>query len=295
MELILVDNGSKDETVELAEQLWKNSGSSVFFKILKEPDPGLSAARKKGIREAGGEFILFCDDDNHLRYDYVDQAVQIMEEDHLIGALCGYNEPLFNGEIPEPVKNNLTAYACGHEGMDSCYLDKSIAPWGAGLVLRADFMKRLFELDFRSLLSDRTGKELGSGGDTEYCYLLRLAGYKWKYDIRLSLLHNIPEDRLNLNYLTRIYKGFGEANVVIDLYYRRGDFKQLEHKLIWWKVYLSQYIHFLKHPIRSVGDQRKLDQAFRNGYMKKLWKERRYFIEKQTEVRDIISKLPHVH
>ncbi|TNF49271.1 MAG: glycosyltransferase family 2 protein [Bacteroidetes bacterium] len=293
-ELIVIDNNSTDDTAEVADRLWNVSGSSVPLRIVKEKTPGLSAARKKGIHEAKGELILFCDDDNHLAPNYVHQAIEIMEEDLQIGALCGYNKALIEGEIPEIVQQNLTAYACGHDGMESRYLEGRTVPWGAGLVVRTAFMKRIFELNFHSLLSDRTGKELSSGGDTEYCYLLRLCGYRWKYDTRLSLKHAIPSDRLNIDYLQRLYRGFGQANVVVDCYYKRGEKRSIAKELKWWKVYLLQRLYFLKNPIRTTGEQAILDRAFRKGYLEKLRKDRNIFRSRQEEVRHIIAKLPHV-
>jgi glycosyltransferase involved in cell wall biosynthesis len=293
-ELILVDNRSFDNTADLAKILWEKLGSSVPMKLVQENTPGLSAARKKGVETAVGELLLFCDDDNQLASDYLHKASLIMDEDPEIGALCGYNELVSAIPLTEIVEKNKVAYACGHDGMESSYLDERIVPWGAGLVVRTAFMKHLLEQKFESLLSDRTGKELSSGGDTEYCYLIRLAGYKWKYDTRLSLLHSIPEDRLNLEYLKRLYKGFGEANVVIDCYYQKGKKELLQHQLSWWKVFLAQYINYLKKPLRSSGDQHILDKAFRKGYLSKLWQERKHFQRKQSAIREIIAKLPHV-
>lgn len=294
-EIILVDNNSTDQTAEVASRFWKENGSSVPFRIIEEKTPGLSSARKKGIHEAKGEVILFCDDDNHLAPDYIHQAIQIMEEDLQIGALCGYNQSLVESELPpEIVQRNLTAYACGHKGMESCYLEDRIVPWGAGLVLRLEFLKRLFQLNFESLLSDRTGKELSSGGDTEYCYLLRLCGYRWKYDTRLFLQHALPPDRLNMDYLKRLFRGFGNAKVVVDCYYKRGERTTLKKELKWWKVYLVQRCYFLTTPVKASGEQGILDHEFRKGYIEKLWEERSAFRSRQKYVREIITKLPYV-
>jgi glycosyltransferase involved in cell wall biosynthesis len=293
-ELVIVDNCSTDNTAELATQRWLKIGNNIPMKIVQENIPGLSAARKKGIETAGGELLLFCDDDNQLASDYLNQAAVIMNEDKEIGALCGFNNLASSNPLPDIVEKNKVAYACGHKDMESRYLDEQTVPWGAGLVVRSEFMKKLLLQKFVSLLSDRTGKELSSGGDTEYCYLIRLSGYKWKYDTRLSLNHCIPEDRLNMEYLKRLYKGFGEANMVIECYYRKGYSEQIQHNLTWWKVFLAQCLYFLKNPIQSEGDQRKLEKAYRKGYMKKLWQERTDFQRKQSLVKDIISKLPHV-
>jgi glycosyltransferase involved in cell wall biosynthesis len=294
-EIILVDNNSSDNTSEMARKTWNTYSNSIPFFIVEEKTPGLSAARKKGIVEAKGELILFCDDDNHLSPDYIQQAVQIMAKDTMIGALCGFNDALIEGHLPDRIKQHLTSYACGHEGMESCYLEDRIVPWGAGLVLRAEFLKRLYHLNFESLLSDRTGKELSSGGDTEICYLLRLCGYRWKYDNRLYLKHAIPSNRLNIEYLKRLYSGFGHANVIIDWYYKRGEINTLKHEVNWWKAYLMQRWYFIKNPIKKSDKNADLSNAYREGYLEKLIEERKRFRSKQITIRKIIAQLTNVH
>ncbi len=57
-ELIVVDDGSSDET----ESVRKQYGTSIQY-FLQE-NQGVSAARNRGIREARGEFICFLDSDD---------------------------------------------------------------------------------------------------------------------------------------------------------------------------------------------------------------------------------------
>ena len=142
-EVILVDNNSSDDTVSVSTKIWSQLNNDIPFKIVTEPNQGLSFARKKGITEAKGKYLLFCDDDNWLDTDYLHYSVDIMEEDLTIGALCGFNKPQYESNPPEFVKRHRIAYACGHENLDSCYLDNKTVPWGAGLVIKADFMKKL--------------------------------------------------------------------------------------------------------------------------------------------------------
>ena len=94
------------------------------------------------------------------------------------------------------------------------------------------------------MLSDRKGKELSSGGDTEFCYIIYLLGYKWKYDTSLFLKHFIPADRMNKKYLSDIYFGFGKANAIIEWYYGNGDMNRITNKVSWWKVYIKQVLFY---------------------------------------------------
>ncbi len=53
-ELILVDGGSKDNTVKIAQQFTNNIGT-----IISEPDKGIYDAMNKGIKAAKGKWVYF--------------------------------------------------------------------------------------------------------------------------------------------------------------------------------------------------------------------------------------------
>jgi glycosyltransferase involved in cell wall biosynthesis len=63
LEVIVVDDGSKDRTVELLER-----NPELYAKLIKRPrNGGKGAAVKDGLRAATGDFVLFQDAD--LEYD----------------------------------------------------------------------------------------------------------------------------------------------------------------------------------------------------------------------------------
>lgn len=60
-ELIVVDNGSTDDTAERIAAIQADSGLPLTY--IHEPTPGVSAARNAGIRAARFEILAFTDDD----------------------------------------------------------------------------------------------------------------------------------------------------------------------------------------------------------------------------------------
>lgn len=61
-EVILVDNGSSDASVSVAEEVARNSGFS--FQVIKNPDNrGFCAANNQGIAAAHGEYIALLNND----------------------------------------------------------------------------------------------------------------------------------------------------------------------------------------------------------------------------------------
>ncbi len=59
-EIIVVDDGSSDDTLSIAEGF----GDDPRLRIVKQPNRGLAGARNTGIAEAKGTYIGFCDADD---------------------------------------------------------------------------------------------------------------------------------------------------------------------------------------------------------------------------------------
>ena len=293
-EVLIIDNNSKDQTVEVATNFWKKLKLENSLDIFFDKDSGLRYARKCGITNSKGELIIFCDDDNHLDSDYLNNAYHIMTKDDTLGALCGKNTPIFIGPKDPIINSFINAFACGELHSESTYLKGKISPWGAGLVVRSKFMKTLYnELNFSSILSDRKGNALSSGGDTEFCYLLKLAGYTWRYDTSLHLYHELPSNRLTYSYLKKLRYSQGKALVPIDWYYKFGDSKRFKIKnSSWFKIFLSQLFQLFTHSLSiPISREKHLKNLYHLGYISQLWKERMNFRYNELYVKDIIGKI----
>lgn len=215
-EIVLVNNNSSDNTSELARTLWNNLESPISLSIVHEPKPGLSHARERGMREANFDVLVWCDDDNWLSEKYVQTAYEIMENDKGIGALGGWCEAAFNNDKPKWFDQQAHFFAVSKQGRSSGNItEKKGCLYGAGMVLRKSHWQQLKRQGFRHLLSDRVGKKLNSGGDTEYTYALRLLGYKIWFDERLYFKHFMDDERLNLNYLSKLRKARTQSNLIL--------------------------------------------------------------------------------
>lgn len=66
-EIIVVDDGSSDHTVQVVEQLSPPVGVALVY--LHQPNRGPAAARNLGVRSAAGDWVSFLDSDDEFHRD----------------------------------------------------------------------------------------------------------------------------------------------------------------------------------------------------------------------------------
>ncbi|HMS65779.1 MAG TPA: glycosyltransferase, partial [Ignavibacteria bacterium] len=243
-EIIVVNNASTDGTALIAEKLWLRSNSLTPLRIVKENQPGLSAARQLGINTAEYEYVVFCDDDNRLEENFVRNAFEIMNSDESIGVLGGFGDSEYE-TLPKPwFKDWMDSFAIGKQSENAGDITWSRGfVWGAAMVIRKEAWNKLKAGGFRSILTDRVGNTLSAGGDTEICYALRNNGWKIWYDPSLKFTHYITEERLNWNYLRNLFRGFGNASSGLDVYLKKIPGKVRKEKRIVIPKSVRQELH----------------------------------------------------
>jgi glycosyltransferase involved in cell wall biosynthesis len=102
-EIIVVDDGSVDNTKQVAEEF-----SNVIY--VYQHNQGLSAARNTGIDHSKGKHILFLDADDWLQPDMLKKSYEILSG-HAEAAFVSGGHIKINdaGEILEEVRENITS------------------------------------------------------------------------------------------------------------------------------------------------------------------------------------------
>lgn len=83
-ELILVDDGSTDDTEQVIEPFLNDRR----VKYLKKINGGVSSARNLGLTAATGQYIFYLDSDNYWQVDHLRFMIAFMEECSLSSAYC---------------------------------------------------------------------------------------------------------------------------------------------------------------------------------------------------------------
>lgn len=214
-EIVLVDNASTDRTVEIATSYWTSLGAKQPLRIVTESQPGLSHARETGVAAASAPCIIFCDDDNWLTENYIQAAhtsfCSYDESTGILGAWCEGEYEVPPGDFVSSMHGALSI------GTPQPVRGEFLQVNGAGMVIRKSCFERAQSVG-ASLLLDRTGRLLVSGGDTELCYRAAYAGYRVAFGRELSFIHFMPAGRLTRRYLLRLCLGTVSPLVVLAQY-----------------------------------------------------------------------------
>jgi glycosyltransferase involved in cell wall biosynthesis len=97
IEIILVDDGSTDDSLKKVRKILKNN-NKYPYKILKQENQGPSKARNKAIKVSRGKYIAFLDADDKwkskktkIQIDYLEDIKDLK----MIGSLTNYNKDRF--------------------------------------------------------------------------------------------------------------------------------------------------------------------------------------------------------
>lgn len=88
-ELLLIDDGSKDKSLEICE---KFSREDSRIRVVSKSNEGVSATRNRGLELAKGEYIQFLDSDDFIVPDMMDGLVKRMEQTGADMVISGYTE-----------------------------------------------------------------------------------------------------------------------------------------------------------------------------------------------------------
>lgn len=123
-ELILIDDGSKDKSLDI---LRKYEKKDKRIKVINQKNMGVAKTRNNGIEIAQGEFIAFVDNDDYLDNTYLEEFLSVsVDADIVVGGYKRVSEDkvLYEKKI---TTNSWAKY-------------ENVAPWGK--IIRTSFLKK---------------------------------------------------------------------------------------------------------------------------------------------------------
>jgi glycosyltransferase involved in cell wall biosynthesis len=157
-EVVVVDNGSSDNTAALAK------AHSLRPRVVREDRPGSYAARNAGIAVASGEIVAFTDADCIPNAHWLESAAEVMAT----GA------DLVAGQVTPVISRKPSLWEkfdAGHHVDQRKYVEVMGFGATANLVVRRAVFDDVGTFDAR----------LRSGGDREFCVRATARGYRLSY------------------------------------------------------------------------------------------------------------------
>ncbi len=106
LEIIVVDNNSKDKTSDIVKKLTKDNKNVHYYLCKKQ---GVSAARNYGIDKATGEYISFVDSDDYCKPNMFKELYRVAQEKDADIVVCGIEGQDEEGNIL-PKENSASSY-----------------------------------------------------------------------------------------------------------------------------------------------------------------------------------------
>lgn len=226
-EVLIVDNGSTDDTLEVAHAIAR--GRPDLVRVIEERELGLSATRNAGIRHAQGEIIAFADDDAFPDPEWLRTLAEALVRENAM-VVGGAVEPWFQGELPDWFAGHYLAYVSAWEkGPEIQELTYNDYPRGANMAFR----REVFELfGYFSTHLGYKGTSLVPGDEIELCLRVERGGGRILYVPGARVRHFTATERLTPQWLERRFAGQAESEAVLG--WRHAGWKGLGRGLQWF-------------------------------------------------------------
>jgi len=107
IELIVVDDGSSDESMEIIERWSRNNNDEYLSLLYKYQDnAGAPKARNEGIILSHGEYIQFLDSDDTITPEKIKEQVTVLKKSNADMAVCDYIYIYESGLPSKIIKND---------------------------------------------------------------------------------------------------------------------------------------------------------------------------------------------
>lgn len=97
LEIIIIDDGSKDKSYELIKKLEEENPNII--RGFTQENQGVASTRNNGVQYATGEFIMFSDNDDYLDVDCVETFVKEIVKEEADIIVGGYRRVAPDGKV----------------------------------------------------------------------------------------------------------------------------------------------------------------------------------------------------
>ena len=285
IEIILVDDGSKDNSHTIAEEYAGKYPD--LFKLYIKDNGGLSDARNYGIERATGEYIGFVDSDDYPEVDMFEKLYQKAKENDSDIVVCSYNKLYSDINMGRPSKNHPGVKVTVLEVFNS-YIQPASSVWDTkeNLVFATPYAwNKLYRKELFDTIRYPKGQIFEDSATTYRLFLIAN-----KIDFVGKPLYNYRIDRNNSitsKVDDKIFDIFKSCEIFMEYYKEKGGFEYFHEEL---ECLCIQHIYARigslkkKAPWRlKVSFVKKAFDFLDNNYAD--WRNNRYYIRKRAKIK----------
>lgn len=239
IEIILVNDGSKDNSLEICKQFEQEK-----ITIIDKKNEGVSITRNTGISNANGDYIAFVDSDDYVKENYISEMVKAMESQNVDWVICNYD--VITKNQTKPNKPLETIAKCNARDIDK-YLFEIYSRTLLNQPWNKLYKKEFIQAEFEPKMS------LGEDLIFNLEYIKRINAlsyineYLYNYDIETS--STLHKKKQNIEDFLFLYEN-------LYAYIKNNQTTEIKK----WNQF------FIRHYIRFLCDQNEDKQQFNNIY-----------------------------
>jgi hypothetical protein len=218
IECVVVDNNNAPP-LESRPYISEFMSAVPWARMIVENRQGLTNARLAGVAATAAPVVIFFDDDNEPASNYLEITREYLgrhPDVYVWGP--GKTVAAFDASVSEDFRREFASlfqerefttaqYGCVPGKWEDYY------PFGTGMVVRrevlANYGKRVLNGELGR--SDRSGKKLSSGGDTQIVWEAVRMGRAAGVAPELEMTHIVPPQRSTTQYIARLLYGTGSS------------------------------------------------------------------------------------
>lgn len=236
LEVLVIDNGSTDGSVEMIQKEFPQV--RLFVNSMNE---GFAAPNNRGMKEAGGDFVFLLNSDTVVMPGAIQELLHFMKRTDDAGA-CGPKLVYPDGSLQRSVKGfpTLWTHACDMLGLDRLFPNSQLFGKGemayfnydtsaeVDHVMAAAFLVRRQAVSQVGMLDERFRIYYN---DMDWCYRMKQQSWKIYYVPTAQVVHYLGRTVAQVN---KDFSHFQQLHDNVMLFYRKhyGRWSIVVYKLL---------------------------------------------------------------
>lgn len=163
VEVICVDDGSKDSSAQVIAKLVENDDR---VRYIYQDNAGVSAARNKGLENVTGDYVMFVDGDDYMHYQAVEVLVNCIEKS-TFSLVCAPEKKSYTTDEEMPEIDDYSCEEASH---------KDLFSYKYGSVLGKSVWSKIMDADVAK--SVKFVESYSNGEDANYIIKILDSGIK---------------------------------------------------------------------------------------------------------------------